>query len=180
MSSLPACQKSRCRRSTSRKARRRVGETKRRLSFASASTPARVISTRPKRLEDQHIPRPPRPKSTCFAGAESDADAGGGGAAASAAGLVDKLLLLHRVDCYSTAVGEAGGGTGCLTMAYTFSASLQRGAKTHYSEKRCTPGTTHRLASSCRRPLSAINNNDLRAGIDMMAAEGLLFRNCHA
>jgi hypothetical protein len=40
-------------------ARRRVGETKRRLSFASASTPARVISTRPKRLEDQHIPRRP-------------------------------------------------------------------------------------------------------------------------
>jgi hypothetical protein len=71
-------------------ARRRVGETKRRLSFASASTPARVISTRPKRLEDQHIPRPPRPESTCFAGAESDAGGGGrGAAAASAAGLVD-------------------------------------------------------------------------------------------
>jgi hypothetical protein len=72
-------------------ARRRVGETKRRLSFAGASTPARVISTRPKRLEDQHIPRPPRPKSTCFAGAGADADGGGGrgAAAASAAGLVD-------------------------------------------------------------------------------------------
>jgi hypothetical protein len=70
-------------------ARRRVGETKRRLSFASASTPARVISTRPKRLEDQHIPRPPRPKSTCFAGADADGGGGAAAAAASAASLVD-------------------------------------------------------------------------------------------
>jgi len=47
------------------------------------------------------------------------------------------VLLLHRVDSYSTAVGEAGGRTGCLTIAclpaYTspVSASLQRGAETH-------------------------------------------------
>lgn len=63
-------------------ARRRVGETKRRLSFASASTPAPARQGHIDAaiaLGRSAYTSPPRPKSTCFVGAGADAGAGGGG-----------------------------------------------------------------------------------------------------
>jgi hypothetical protein len=134
-------------------ARRRVGETKRRLSFASASTPApgsyrrghsawkiSIYLSRPARSLLLLLVLNPVVVVVLLA--------------VAAAGLVDNRLLLHRVDSYRTAVGEAGGGTGCLTMAYTFSNSLQRGAKTHYRESGArTPTLTDSPLNSSRRPL---------------------------
>jgi hypothetical protein len=160
-------------------ARRRVGETKRRLSFASASTPApgsyrrghsawkiSIYLCRPARSLLLLLVLNPVVVVVLLA--------------VAAAGLVDNRLLLHRVDSYRTAVGEAGGGTGCLTMAYTSSHSLQRGAKTHFRKVVHVRQHSPTRLSTRLVVRYVIINNDLRAGIDTTAAEGSSFRNCHA